>query len=248
MEFLLKSQKRNRRRLIVEQMILLLLRILLVLLAAFLVARFVYGAGTPRGATHVVLVDDTLSMPTATSRPPKEAIAYETAIEQVKELAKHAAEVLLDEILPRLPAVERWTARRSTRPASATSPSRKLDAKFATKFRRPSLMHVRPLAALQKGRQLLGDAKANEGQKILHFVSDFRDRDWSTGADAKNMLAEMQGHARGRASTQTVDVASPYRGTKAKAVNHHNNVALVDLKADTRVAIEDADVEFTASS
>src|SRR5436853_6060870 len=62
MEFLLKSQKRNRRKLIIEQMILLLLRILLVLLAAFLVARFVYGAGGTRGATHVVVIDDTLSM------------------------------------------------------------------------------------------------------------------------------------------------------------------------------------------
>src|SRR5262245_65453959 len=62
MEFLLKSQKRNRRKLIIEQMILLLLRILLVLLAAFLVARFLYGAGTTRGATHYVIVDNTLSM------------------------------------------------------------------------------------------------------------------------------------------------------------------------------------------
>src|ERR1700758_5596272 len=62
MEFLLKSQKRNRRRLIIEQMILLLLRILLVLLAAFLVARFLYGGVGPRGAQHVVVIDDTLSM------------------------------------------------------------------------------------------------------------------------------------------------------------------------------------------
>ena len=59
MEFLLKSQKRNRRKLIIEQMILLLLRILLVLLAAFLVARFVYGAGASRGASHVVIVATT---------------------------------------------------------------------------------------------------------------------------------------------------------------------------------------------
>src|SRR6266704_2577075 len=62
MEFLLKSQKRNRRRLIIEQMILLLLRILLVLLAACLVARFLYGGVGPRGAQHVVIIDDTLSM------------------------------------------------------------------------------------------------------------------------------------------------------------------------------------------
>src|SRR3982751_1248696 len=62
MEFLLKSQKRNRRRLIIEQMILLLLRILLVLLAAFLVARLLYAGTTTKGATHVMILDDTVSM------------------------------------------------------------------------------------------------------------------------------------------------------------------------------------------
>src|SRR3954454_14924170 len=62
MEFLLKSQKRNQRKLIIEQLILLMLRILLVLLLGFLVARFVYGSGGSRGASHVVVLDDTLSM------------------------------------------------------------------------------------------------------------------------------------------------------------------------------------------
>src|SRR5436190_24279293 len=82
MEFLLKSQKRNRRKLIIEQMILLLLRILLVLLAAFLVARFLYGAGTTRGATHLVVIDDTLTMHDRDTEGGKSTIAYETAIEQ----------------------------------------------------------------------------------------------------------------------------------------------------------------------
>src|SRR6516225_5922120 len=62
MEFLLKSQKRNQRRMIIEQLILLLLRILLVLLVAFLVARYLYGGNAPRGATHYIAIDDTLSM------------------------------------------------------------------------------------------------------------------------------------------------------------------------------------------
>src|SRR5437762_3344608 len=65
MEFLLKSQKRNRRRLIIEQLLLLLLRILLVLLAAFLLARFLgwaFGQSQGQSATHVVVLDDTLSM------------------------------------------------------------------------------------------------------------------------------------------------------------------------------------------
>src|SRR3954471_6444742 len=66
MEFLLKSQKRNRRRLIIEQLILLALRCLLVLLAGVLVARFLgfssFAFFQPQNTTHVVVLDDTLSM------------------------------------------------------------------------------------------------------------------------------------------------------------------------------------------
>src|SRR5260370_29510995 len=93
MEFLLKSQNPNRRRLIIEQMILLLLRILLVLLAAFLVARFLYGGVGPRGAQHVVVIDDTLSMLDASKEGASpQGSAYNAAIEQIKEVARSAAQ------------------------------------------------------------------------------------------------------------------------------------------------------------
>src|SRR5437588_4083875 len=84
MEFLLKSQKRNRRRLIIEQLILLMLRILLVLLAGFLVARFLYSGAGSRGATHVVIIDDTMSMldQTQPALSGQKQTAYEAAIEQ----------------------------------------------------------------------------------------------------------------------------------------------------------------------
>src|ERR1700738_3750486 len=65
MEFLLKSRKRNRRRLIIEKLILLMLRCLLVLLAGFLVARYVgeaLGITSGSGTTHVVMLDNSLSM------------------------------------------------------------------------------------------------------------------------------------------------------------------------------------------
>src|SRR5262245_7280623 len=67
MEFLLKAQKRNRRRLIIEQLILLLLRCMLVALVALLVSRFVPERGTAaveeaREFTHIVLLDNSLSM------------------------------------------------------------------------------------------------------------------------------------------------------------------------------------------
>src|SRR5271165_6603048 len=88
MEFLLKSQKRNRRRLIIEQLILLLLRVLLVLLAAFLVARLLYGGTKSKGATHVVILDDTLSMADKNKRVKAEddATAFDAGVRQVVAL------------------------------------------------------------------------------------------------------------------------------------------------------------------
>src|SRR5262249_6496088 len=66
MEFLLKAQKRNRRRLIIEQLLLLLLRCLLVALVTILVSRLVERATLAREDTreftHIILIDDSLSM------------------------------------------------------------------------------------------------------------------------------------------------------------------------------------------
>src|SRR5205823_5510229 len=66
MEFLLKAQKRNRRRLIIEQLLLLLLRCMLVALLGLLVSRLVPQSAAATGEvldyTHIVLVDNSLSM------------------------------------------------------------------------------------------------------------------------------------------------------------------------------------------
>ncbi|MFM7149494.1 MAG: BatA domain-containing protein [Gemmataceae bacterium] len=243
MEFLLKSQKRNRRKLIIEQLILLLLRILLVLLAAFLVARFVYGAGTSRGASHLVILDDTMSMHDRDREGGKDIQAFDSGIEQIKELARNAARAssvqnmrvyLLSE-LGQSPLFEGRLGDRSVE---------EIDTRFAARGRKASLSHVSPLVALTRGRDLLGDERT-EGQRILHFVSDFRDRDWTTGPDADKLHEEMRGLLDSNINLNLVDVASPARLARSKAVSHNNNVSIVDLRAETRVAIEDADVEFT---
>src|ERR1700716_170685 len=90
MEFLLKSQKRNRRRLIIEQLILLLLRILLVLLAGFLVARLLYAGTAAKGATHVVVLDDTFSM---LDRDDKGNMAFNEGRKQVLKLSAKGGDV-----------------------------------------------------------------------------------------------------------------------------------------------------------
>jgi hypothetical protein len=246
MEFLLKSQKRNRRRLIIEQMILLLLRILLVLLAAFLVARFLYGGVGPRGAHHVVIVDDTLSMlDVGKEGAGKDSTAYEVAIEQIKELARNAAQapsaqnmrVFLLSELDRSPLFEGRLSDQS---------AEEIDQKFAARARRPTLLHVPPLDGLRRGRQLLSAIQSDGGQKILHFVSDFRDKDW-TGPDSEKLVEEVKGILEDGVNLNFIDTAAPYRGTTGKVALNHDNLALVDLKAETRVAIEDAEVEFTAT-
>jgi hypothetical protein len=245
MEFLLKSQKRNRRRLIIEQMILLLLRILLVLLAAFLVARFLYGGVGPRGASHVVIVDDTLSMLDSGKEAGRDTTAYETAIEQIKEVVRNAAQASSKQdmrifLLSELDKSPLFDARLSDQSVY------EVDKKFADRLRKPTLLHVSPLEGLRKGRQFLASQKGEIGQKILHFVSDFRASDW-TGPDREKIKQEVDAARDEGTNVNFIDVAAPFRGSTGKVALNHDNVAIVDLKAETRVAIEDAEVEFTAT-
>src|SRR5262245_59602247 len=168
MEFLLKSQKRNRRRLIIEQLILLLLRILLIMLAGFLVARFrPVGAGE-RGATHVVILDDTMSMLDRC----KDGDAYGTGIKEIAKIVEQANKApsrqdvhvyLLSEIDKSTPFFEGTV---SDRTAS------EIDVKFAGRGYRPTLRHAKPLKGLQKGRELLSNlqGEAAQGGKNLYFI------------------------------------------------------------------------------
>ncbi len=248
MEFLLKSQKRNRRRLIIEQLILLLLRILLVLLAGFLVARFLLLGTGSRGATHVVIVDDTMSMGDfgKAGASAQTRTAYETGIEQIKDIVKAAAQApsrqdmriyLLSEI-EKAPLFEGRLARES---------EAQIDALFTARGRKPTLRHVSPLVALKKGRGYLSDLRGDVGQKKLHFVSDFRDPDWATGSDSEELVKEIKGTLEDGIDVNLIDTAAPYRSRTSRLAQHHDNLALVDLKADTRVAIEETEVELTAS-
>jgi hypothetical protein len=245
MEFLLKSQKRNRRRLIIEQMILLLLRILLVLLAAFLVARFLFAGTGTKGATHVVVVDDTLSMADRNREGGRSTTAYATAIAQVKELARNAAQAPSAQfmrvyLLSELDRAPLFDGRLSDRSVD------QIDEAFL-KRRTASFRHVSPLQALVKGHAFLAESHGEVSQRVLHFVSDFRDRDWTTGVDAEKIQEEIKKILENRINLNLVDVAHPTRSSgSTKVALHHDNLALVDLKAESRVAIEDTDIEFTA--
>ncbi|MFQ3591985.1 MAG: BatA domain-containing protein [Gemmataceae bacterium] len=246
MEFLLKSQKRSRRRMIVEQLILLLLRILLVLLAAFLVARFLYGGTGPRGATHLVIVDDTLSMNDFGKAEDGNRSAFASAIGQVKRVAQNAAkapsaqymQVYLLSQVDQSPLFEQRL--------SDTSES-DLEAAFATRGNKPTMLAGSVYTALTQARKYFSEMEDKQGQKYIHFVSDFRDRDWTTGPEAEKLADLLKGILEDGINLNLIDVASPFRTPQARVVTYHDNLAVVDLKAESRVAVEDSDIEFTAS-
>src|SRR5262245_22685187 len=164
MEFLLKSQKRNRRRLIIEQLILLLLRILLVLLAGFLVARFLFAGQTTKGATHVVVLDDTMSMgDRGKDAAGKDAVAFDAGVEQIKQIARTAAQA------PSAQLMKVYLLSDLQAPVYDGRLSDKSDQEIEEAVRkrggRATLLHVSPLEGLKAARGQLNQP-GFQGQKV----------------------------------------------------------------------------------
>jgi hypothetical protein len=240
MEFLLKSQKRNRRRLIIEQMILLALRCLLVLLAGFLVARFVGAKPTGQGATHIVVIDDTPSMADQFVDKAQKTNSFEVAREQIKQIAHSAAQAPTHQQMRiyRLSDLETVLFDQRLNDRSPEAIDDKLrDVK-------PSAIHIDPVEGVKKAQTLFNDVA--QGQKIVHLVGDFRDLDWSGPASeelnkAVDKLVESGIHL------SLIDTAHPYRGTTRQAALHHDNLAITDLHAESRVVAEGIETEFSVT-
>ncbi len=240
MEFLLKSQKRNRRRLIIEQMILLALRCLLVLLAGFLVARFVGARPTGQGATHIVILDDTPSMADQFSEKGPKTNSFEVAREQIKQLAHSAAQAPTHQEMRiyRLSDLETvlFDQRLNDRSGDA------IDEKL--RVLKPSAVHIDPIEGVNKGQELFNDVA--QGQKILHLVSDFRDVDWS-GPGAEEMNKAIEKLVESGIHLSLIDTAHPYRGPARQVALHHDNLAITDLHAESRVVAEGVETEFSVT-
>jgi hypothetical protein len=251
MEFLLKSQKRNRRRLIIEQLILLALRCLLVLLAGFLVARFVGARPTGQGATHIVILDDTPSMADQFVEKGPKINSLEVGREQIKQLAHSAAQSPTHQQMRiyRLSDLESllFDQRLNDRSADA------IDAKL--RDLKPSALHIDPIEAINKAQTLFNEVTQEDkalfkgvvpGQKILHFVSDFRDLDWS-GPGGEELNKAVEKLVNSGIHLSLIDTAHPYRGATRKVVLHHDNLAITDLHAEARVIAEGIETEFSVT-
>src|SRR5262245_10509616 len=174
MEFLLKSQKRNRRRLILEQLLLLLLRCLLVLLAALLVSRYLFAFLQPQNTTHVVLLDDTLSMTDQWPAEGDRKDAFATGKELITgQIAKYAAQARTTQRLVLLRLSD----------ATAVRFDERLNEQTAAELHKVlaetecSPLRVELVKGVEAARAVL--EKHALDRRVLHVVSDFRQRDWS---------------------------------------------------------------------
>ncbi len=249
MEFLLKSQKRNRRRLIIEQMILLLLRILLVLLVAFLVARFVGGAlaNTGQGTTHVVILDDTLSMsdPVRTGEMGTPELdgsraAMDAAKLQVQMVARNAVQASSAQYLTVYQLSDLNTPIFNDRlnERSVQELAGKLNKVQATP------LHIDPVRGIKKGRAAL--VAAPQGNKILHLIGDFRDCDWGASDRLEELNKELADLLDRGINLSLIDSACPSRKFN-KGAPPNENLAIVDFRANSRIAAEYMPVEFTVT-
>ena len=243
MEFLLKSQKRNRRRLIIEQLILLLLRCLLVLLAAFLVARFVgsaLGLTPTTNTTHVVLLDDTLSM---TDRAPKDKgpgpDCFAFAKTQIAVLARHASEANSAQYL----RVVTLSDRQEIFSDRLNDVSLQRLNNILNDLQ-PTFLHADTTKGVEHAKKVLG--AATESKRWLHVVSDFRDADWGRHGSNERLHELLQQLCADGANVTLIDCAAPERPSVGNgAVEAHFNYAITDLKPEKRIAPESTTVQFT---
>jgi hypothetical protein len=255
MEFLLKSQKRNRRRLIIEQLILLLLRILLVLLAGLLLARFLgfaFAQFQVNNTIHVVVLDDRLS--TEDHWKTEDGLvrnSFQVAKQLIgRDLAKALAQartpqrlVLLKLSDPGTPVFDRIVNEETLRELAGDARDDGQGGILGA-LEGPTAQHLDLVKGLQAAEEVLGKNATDE--RFLHIVSDLRQQQW-VEPDATDLLKKLQDLVNAGIKVHFLDTAHPLRSEKQKVPLYHDNLAIVELRSETRVAAEGMPVQFTVS-
>ncbi len=222
MEFLLKAMKRNRKRLRMEQWLVLLLRVLAVLLLVALVSRPQLGGGALLGSRthHVVILDDSASM---TQRSGSGDL-FAKAQDKVRQLADDLAQRRGGDVfsIVRASEPEKW----------AVTPQR-----IGSNFGRTAGAAVKELsvrdfgadlgAALEAASERCAEMKG-AARTEYYVVGDRRAWDWST-ADDKPRPALAKALAELDLEREHVTVIG--------VGGQHDNVAVVDVRLQDRLAI-----------
>jgi hypothetical protein len=240
MEFLLKSQKRNRRRLIIEQLILLALRCFLVFLAVMLVSRYLlaFTGFELQNTVHAVVLDDTLSMTDHHREEGETKDAFRMTKDLiVKDIARNAVQARTAQRLVLFTLSEP-----SRRPFDQRLNDQSIaDLEKALADLQCTALHIDLARGVEAAKEIFD--KLPQDKRILHLVSDYRRRDW-TEPDAAALNKALDDLSRAGVKINLVDAAHPYRNEMQKTPIHHDNLAIVDLRPETRVAARDLPVQF----
>jgi hypothetical protein len=244
MEFLLKSQKRNRRRLVIEQLLLLALRCLLVMLTVFLVSRYLgfsFGFFEQQSTLHVVVLDDTLSMTDRWREEGKARDCFDVGKELVvKEIARNAAQARTAQRLVLLTLSEPATIRFDQRLGEETV--RELQQRLDDV--KCSALRVDLLQGVEAARAVF--EKSPLDRRLLHLVSDFRRQDWSE-PEVTGLTKGLESLAGAGVEIRLIDTAHPKRSEMQRVAQYHDNLGIVELRPETRVAAKDMPVQFTVT-
>lgn len=243
MEFLLQSQKRNRRRLVLEQLLLLALRCLLVLLAVLMVSRYLFSFAMfePQNTLHVVVLDDSLSMSDQWKEEGEEKDCFKVGKDLiVKEIAKNAVQARTAQRLVLIYLSEPATVR------------------FDQRLNEQSIQELQKILADAQATSLRLDAlKGVEAAKaffdrvpqdrcFLHLVSDFRQRDWAE-PDALSLSKKLADLAAAKVKINLVDTAHPTRSDLQQTPLYHDNLAVIELRPETRIAARNTPIQFAVT-
>jgi hypothetical protein len=225
MRFLYESVRKNRRRVRLEELLLLLLRCLAVVLLALVVGRFmgcspgqaVTFISTPVQATHVFILDDSVSM--------GQKLADTTVLSK-------AANDLAD-MLGQIPATDQAAVLLTSRPKRAEAffdLNRLGDAEGLAgrlKSLKPSDTTAQLDKAVKTAAEILKDAK---GEKRLYILSDFRRADYAGGRleELRKELAFLSSPESAKDARSRTQVALLSYGTPAAGNLTIEDIAVLD--------------------
>jgi hypothetical protein len=211
MEFLLASQKKNRTWVLLKQLLLLMVRMVAVALIVLLVAqpllrnqlgRLIGGSKTH----HIVLLDDSYSM--------SDRRADASALDDAKVVVAKIGEEASRQVQPQTFTLLRFS--QVGRPSVGTQPDmleEPVSPDFLSRLRQTldslevSETAAGPIPAMEAIGQLVGDA--DDENRIVYLLTDFRARQWEDATDVKNQLSKLEAQGARLHLINCVDAARP---------------------------------------
>src|SRR5437899_6979133 len=114
-----------------------------------------------------------------------------------------------------------------------------------------SLLHLDMAKGVKTAEEIF--EKNIQDQGVLYVVSDFRQKHW-TGPEAEGLLKSLDQLSKGseklaknKVKINLIDTAHPFRSETQRSALYHDNLAVVELRPETRVVAEGMPVQFTVT-